>query len=123
MKEAQSDEVINAYREAADKSDWCGYMTLMETREVKLAKSYNDQLGRYEEPLGFQIFGIELNNISYVTRLHEWTIEYHPKDKTNENLIDKENYVVKTFTADSIPDVSSFFYQPERASRVLEFCQ
>ena len=38
----------------------------------------NDKPGRYDEPIGNQILGVSLGGVTYVTRLHEWTIEYRP---------------------------------------------
>ena len=43
---------------------------------VKVEQVHNDNPERYDEPIGNQILGVSLDGITYVTRLHEWTIEY-----------------------------------------------
>ena len=81
--------------EAADCNDWYQYMELMGGSQCKkidipltLLKVWTDDLGRYGEPKGFVTKGIEHGNISYVTRIHTWSIE--PKRvvevRTNDQL-------------------------------------
>ena len=43
---------------------------------VKLAKVWNEQDGKYGEPLGWQIFGVEADNQVLATHLHTWTIDF-----------------------------------------------
>jgi hypothetical protein len=47
--------------------------------KIQLAKKWNDQPNRYQEPKGYQVYGIEFQNISVPTRLRQWTITYIPK--------------------------------------------
>ncbi len=53
-------------------------LELMEINPVRIERIYNDKLGRYDEPIGEQILGVSLGAVTYVTRLHEWTIEHRP---------------------------------------------
>ena len=59
---------------AADTGDWCGYLKAQKENPIKLVKAWNDSAGRYGEPVGDQIFGVELAGVAYVTRIHVWTI-------------------------------------------------
>lgn len=67
---------------AADAGDWFQYMSLMggiNTKKMKypitLLKVWSDELGKYGEPKGFITKGIECEGVSYISRIHTWTIE------------------------------------------------
>lgn len=69
--------------EAADSGQWSEFIKLMggthsrrKEQPVKLAKVWNEQDGKYGEPLGWQIFGVEADNQVLATHLHTWTIDF-----------------------------------------------
>lgn len=66
---------------AADAGDWCAYVEAMggairqrKERPIQLLKVWSDQPGRYGEPKGEQIQGVEAGPVAVVTRLHQWEI-------------------------------------------------
>ena len=124
--EPQSDSKIEPYRKAADESDWCGFLELMAGNPVKTEQIYNDKPGRYDEPIGNQILGVSLDGITYVTRLHEWTIEYRPGSaQDRDQLLSLENLPIgRPFGSPiDISPRSDFSNRPPRAKLALEFCQ
>ena len=73
--------VIETAHKAADAGDWASYVTAMDGPQadrkhwpIRLAKKYNDKPGRYGDPLGLQVYGVEFNNLIIPTRLHEWRL-------------------------------------------------
>lgn len=72
---------------AADQGDWQAYEKLMggpmaprKEHPLKLARVWSDQLGQYGEALGWQIKGVEHENLFIPTRFHQWRIERRPLD-------------------------------------------
>ena len=68
--------------EAADAGNWKRFVELMggpgamrKDRPIQLARMWNDRLGRYWEPIGEEIFGIQAGEIVCHTRLHRWTVK------------------------------------------------
>jgi hypothetical protein len=66
---------------AADAGDWKSFVSLLggpdgprDARPVKLAKTWNDQPGRYGEAKGWQTVGVEAEGLTACTRIHQWTI-------------------------------------------------
>lgn len=77
----ESQGLIGKAWAAADQGDWATFVRLMggpnarrSDMPIKLHKVWNDRLGRYGEPIGKRIVGIEWDNVICVTRLHQWTI-------------------------------------------------
>ncbi len=71
--------------EAADQGDWKSYVRLMggplsprKDRALRLGKVWSDEPGRYGEPLGWQIKGVQMKNLFIPTRIHTWRIERRP---------------------------------------------
>ncbi|MDP2265599.1 MAG: replication endonuclease, partial [Thiobacillus sp.] len=71
----------------ADQGDWQAYVKLMggpmaprKVHPLKLARVWSDQLGQYGEALGWQIKGVEHENLFIPTRFHQWRIERRPLD-------------------------------------------
>jgi hypothetical protein len=67
---------------AADQADWQAYVKLMggpmaarRAQPLRLARLWSDQPGQYGEPLGWQIKGVEHENLFIPTRLQQWRIE------------------------------------------------
>ncbi len=87
---------------------------------------YNDKPGRYDAPIGIQILGISLDGITYVTRLHEWIIEYRlGSAQDRDQFPSLENLSIGRPLGSPI-DISprvNFSNQPPRAKLALEFCQ
>ncbi len=70
---------------ATDRGDWSRYVELMggarakrKEQPVTLAKAWSDEPGRYHEPLGWQLHGLECGSLVIPTRIHEWTIRSKP---------------------------------------------
>lgn len=66
----------------ADQADWQAYVKLMggpmaprRDHPLRLARLWSDQPGQYGEPLGWQIKGVEHENLFVPTRLQQWRIE------------------------------------------------
>jgi hypothetical protein len=73
---------------AADSRQWSEFIKIMGgtyarrmEQPVKLAKAWNEQQGKYGEPLGWQIFGVEGGNQVLATHLHTWKIDFVPKSQ------------------------------------------
>lgn len=66
---------IDKHRHAADIGDWFAYLCEMDKRKITLVKCWNDKPGRYVEPVGEQIIGIEYGLTELITRKHQWSIE------------------------------------------------
>ena len=87
-------------REAADDGDWAAYteaqagpMTDPRNCPIRLAKVWSDALGRYGEPVGYQVIGIEQDSMIIQTRLHTWTVEFG-RSEENWDLIAGRSLVV-----------------------------
>jgi len=72
--------------EAADQGNWQRFVELLggpitkrKDCPVTLAKVWSDKPNRYQEPTGYQLYGIQLNNIVVPTRIHQWTVKFQPK--------------------------------------------
>ena len=68
--------------EAADTGNWKHFVELMggpgasrKDRPIRLARLWNDRLGRYWEPIGEEIFGVQAGEVVCPTRLHRWTVK------------------------------------------------
>jgi hypothetical protein len=80
--------VLSEAFEAADTGQWSEFIKIMGgtnskriEQPVKLAKVWNEQEGKYGEPLGWQIFGVEADNQVLATHLHTWKIDFASKPK------------------------------------------
>lgn len=67
---------------ASDNGDWCKFIQVLGGVDVKradlpvkVARVWNDKPGRYGEPLGFQVYGVESGAVVVPTRIHSWTIK------------------------------------------------
>lgn len=72
---------------AADQGDWQTFIKLMggplakrKDHPLRLARLWSDQPGVYGEPLGWQIKGVEYENLLIPTRFKQWRIERRPLD-------------------------------------------
>jgi len=84
-----SNEVIKKAAHAADSGDWAEFVRIMggvliprKFRPIRITRAWSDRPGRYDEPIGYQITGIETGSGSVRTRLHVWTIEHKPPQKS-----------------------------------------
>ena len=82
------DEVIEAARLHADAGNWCGYVEAQggpgvprDMRPVQLAKAWSDKAGRYGEPIGEVVMGVEHGSVVVVSRVHSWTVTRGVSDK------------------------------------------
>ncbi len=92
-----SDEVIQKAAQAADSGDWAEFVRIMggvliprKLRPIRLTRVWSDRPGRYDEPVGYQITGIETDRDSVRTRIHIWTIEHKPPQKSIFRKISEE---------------------------------
>ncbi len=74
--------ILKQAQEAADKGDWSFFILLMggtsakrADHPIKLAKENIEALGKYGEPIGETICGVQTDAIILQTRLHQWHIE------------------------------------------------
>ena len=82
--------------DAADKANWQTFVELLGgptvTRKdyvLSLARSWSDQPNRYNEPKGYQLYGIRYQNITIPTRIQQWKIEY--RSASTQSVIRSEN--------------------------------
>lgn len=75
-------DVLKPLAEAADDGDWARYVLLMggptapkKEMPAQVARAWNDKPGRYDEPIGDQIFGVSAGNVVVPSRFHSWTIQ------------------------------------------------
>ena len=69
------DKRIFPHWSAADAGCWCSYLEAMDKNPISTVLAWSDQPGQYAEAVGWQIVGVELQGVVYVTRLHQWAIE------------------------------------------------
>ena len=74
--------ILKQAQEAADKGEWWRFIQLMggatakrKDHPIKLAKENIEELGKYGEPIGDKICGVQADSIMLSTRLHQWHIE------------------------------------------------
>ena len=80
---------------ASDAGDWQAYVRLMggpfakrKDYPLRVARLWNDQPGQYGEPLGWQIKGVECENLLIPTRFVQWRIERRPlENPTLERIL------------------------------------
>ena len=67
---------------AADSGDWGSFVAFMggatasrKEHTIKVVRAWSDKEGRYGEPAGEKIIGVEHSDAVVITRRHEWTIE------------------------------------------------
>ena len=84
--------------EAADKANWQAFVELLGGPTVirkdcvlSLARTWSDQPNRYNEPKGYQLYGIRYQNITIPTRIQQWTIEY--RSASTQSVIRSENEI------------------------------
>lgn len=79
--EGAPEGILQEAFEAADKGDWGRFVQVMgginakrDERPVALVKIWTDEPGRYREPKGFRVFGVEAEQVVLPTRNHRWNI-------------------------------------------------
>ena len=79
----QSNEVLEKIRQAADAADWAAYTELMggptverKNLPIKLAHVFNEKPGRYGEPLGDQVFGLDIDGATVMRHGYTWDISW-----------------------------------------------
>jgi len=73
------------------KGDWGRFVALLggatvcrKDIPVTIAKTWSDEPNRYEEPKGYQLYGVQYLNIAIPTRIHTWTTQYMPQKPQTE---------------------------------------
>lgn len=82
-KPIDCDRRLERARQAHDEGDWAEYARaqggpLRPPRQspIGVAKAWSDARGRYQEPVGDIVFGVQHDGTIVQTRLHTWTIEF-----------------------------------------------
>ncbi len=85
--------LVEALAKAADTADWATFVELLggpqvsrKELPVSLVKCHDDRPGRYGEPIGERVFGVQAGNVVFTTRLHIWTIQ--TKRKKGDEALD-----------------------------------
>lgn len=116
---------------AADVGDWAGYVRLMggiqgerQPRPIGLAKAWSDGLNRYEEPRGYQVFGVEAGAVTVATRIHTWRIQ-RARDRVNGTAVNEPGPPVNGFSGgwEAEAPLTEFQGAGVRGFAPLEFCQ
>jgi hypothetical protein len=78
----QVEETLRAAAMASDTGDWASFVAIMggptasrKEQTLKVVRARSDKEGRYGEPAGEKIIGVEHGNALVITRCHEWSIE------------------------------------------------
>ncbi|MES1981809.1 MAG: replication endonuclease [Pseudomonadota bacterium] len=74
--------ILQQAQEAADQGQWWHFIQLMggtsakrKDHPIRLAKENIEQPGKYGEPMGERIYGVQTDALILPTRLHQWRIE------------------------------------------------
>jgi hypothetical protein len=74
--------ILEQARQSADQGHWWQFIQLMggttakrKGTPIRLMKIDSIELGKYGDPIGKKICGVETDNIQLPTRLHQWLIE------------------------------------------------
>jgi len=85
--------ILNETFQAADQGNWKTFVRLMggptakrKDQPVKLSKTWNDQPGKYGEPLGWKTFGLEAGSLALPGRVHQWTVQFRRKTDQRQQL-------------------------------------
>lgn len=80
--------------EAANSGDWGKFVALLggatvcrKDIPITLAKTWSDEPNRYQEPKGYQLYGVQYLNVLIPTRIHNWTTKYRPQNA--ESIVTK----------------------------------
>ena len=57
---------------------------------IKLMKGDCKELGKYGDPIGLKICGVEADSIQLLTRLHQWRIEKVATDEQSTKRLDAQ---------------------------------
>jgi replication gene A protein len=82
-------------QQAADQGEWWQFIQLMggvttkrKDIPIKLMKEDCKELGKYGDPIGQKICGVETDSIQLPTRLHQWRIEKCSVDTQSTKRLD-----------------------------------
>ena len=74
--------ILEQARQAADQGKWWQFIQLMggattnrKNNPIKLMKIDSKERGKYGDPIGQKICGVETDSFQLLTRLHQWHIE------------------------------------------------
>jgi len=74
--------ILQQAQQAADQREWWKFIQLMggvtskrKDNPIKLMKIESKELGKYGDPIGQKICGVQTDSIQLPTRLHQWRIE------------------------------------------------
>lgn len=75
---------------AADGGDWAAYVaaqggieTPRNAQPVTLARAWSDKPGKYGEPVGWRVVGVESGAVRVPSRFHVWAIDRRPRSPVN----------------------------------------
>lgn len=88
--------VIREAFEAADSGNWAQFLKVLggatpkrSALPVKLAKEESEETGKYGDPVGKKIIGVEADSIILQTRTHQWIIFNIPQNRLQEIALPK----------------------------------
>lgn len=112
------DGILEQAREAADQGRWWQFIQLMggaisnrKDNPIKLMKIESKELGKYGDPIGQRICGVETDSIQLSTRLHQWCIE---KCAVNHERIERQS--AKRLSGSASDHEAAFAAQPPWSS-------
>ncbi len=87
--------VLQQAQEAADQGEWWLFIQLMggvtakrKDIPIKLMKVESKELGKYGDPIGQRVCGVQTDTIQLPTRLHQWRIEKCSDDSQSTERLD-----------------------------------
>ncbi len=88
------DNLVGQCCKTADTGDWHNFMNLVgghavpkNDTSITLLKVWSDALGKYGEPLGYTIKGLEYDGVTYISRIHTWKIEFSPLHMGEQDVL------------------------------------
>jgi hypothetical protein len=124
--ESAPEGVLGEAFAAADESDWARYVRVMggirgvrDSQPIWLAKAWCDEHNRYDEPRGYQVFGLEAGSVTLPTRIHTWKIQ-PARHNVNEMAVNGPDSPVNGISAVRSVEISLTGF---RDFAPLEFCQ
>lgn len=98
IKDDLPDSTLREAQKAADKSDFKEFFLIMgmsQLREtaptVRLERIWNEELGKYGDPKGYEEFGVSDDSIVFQTRTHRWTVVENEGDVSERSVVSSQS--------------------------------
>ena len=113
--------------EAADSGNWAQFLKVLggatpkrSALPVKLAKEDSEETGKYGDPVGKKIIGVEADSIILQTRIHHWIIFNIPQNRLQENGLPQTGGEARSVRTERR---AAAYAGRIRGEAALEFCQ